>query len=52
MPMIRECIVTTLSEEGSVHIAPLGLIAEEGGFIIAPFRPSERGVSAEHRYCP
>jgi hypothetical protein len=38
--MIRECIVTTLNEEGSVHIAPLGLIAEEGGFIIAPFRPS------------
>jgi hypothetical protein len=38
--MIRECIVTTLSEEGKVHIAPLGLIAEEGGWIIAPFRPS------------
>ena len=30
MPMIRECIVTTLNEEGRVHIAPLGLIAEEG----------------------
>jgi NAD(P)-dependent dehydrogenase (short-subunit alcohol dehydrogenase family) len=28
MPMIRECIVTTLNEEGKVHIAPLGLIAE------------------------
>ena len=40
MPMIRECIVTTLSEEGKVHIAPLGLIAEEDGWIIAPFRPS------------
>ena len=41
MPMIRECIVTTLSAEGKVHIAPLGLIAEEeGGWIIAPFRPS------------
>jgi uncharacterized protein len=40
MPMIRECIVTTLNEEGKVHIAPLGLIAEEGGWIIAPFRPS------------
>ena len=40
MPMIRECIVTTLNEEGRVHIAPLGLIAEEGGWIIAPFRPS------------
>ena len=45
MPMIRECIVTTLSDEGHVHIAPLGLIAttlddEAGGWIIAPFRPS------------
>jgi hypothetical protein len=40
MPMIRECILTTLNEEGKVHIAPLGLIAEEGGWIIAPFRPS------------
>ncbi len=40
MPMIRECIVTTLNEEGRVHIAPLGLIAEEGGWMIAPFRPS------------
>ncbi len=40
MPMIRECIVTTLNEEGKVHIAPLGLIAEEEGWIIAPFRPS------------
>jgi hypothetical protein len=38
--MIRETIVTTLNEEGKVHIAPLGLIAEEGGWIIAPFRPS------------
>ena len=40
MPMIRETIVTTLNEEGKVHIAPLGLIAEEGGWIIALFRPS------------
>ena len=47
MPMIRETIVTTISEEGRVHIAPLGLIAEplggqgQGqGWIIAPFRPS------------
>jgi hypothetical protein len=40
MPMIRECIVTTLNAEGRVHIAPLGLIVEEGGFIIAPFKPS------------
>lgn len=47
MPMIRETIVTTLSPEGKVHMAPLGLITEtpgaagaDGGWIIAPFRPS------------
>jgi hypothetical protein len=40
MPMIRETIVTTLNEEGKVHIAPLGLIAEEEGWILAPFKPS------------
>jgi hypothetical protein len=40
MPMIRETIVTTLNEEGRVHMAPLGLIAEGDGWIIAPFRPS------------
>lgn len=40
MPMIRECIVTTQSEEGRVHIAPLGLIEDGEGWIIAPFRPS------------
>ena len=40
MPMIRETIVTTLNDEGKVHIAPLGLIVEEEGWIIAPFKPS------------
>jgi uncharacterized protein len=40
MPMIRETIVTTLNQEGKVHIAPLGLIAEPGGWILAPFTPS------------
>jgi hypothetical protein len=40
MPMIRECIVTTINAEGAVHMAPLGLIAEGEGWIIAPFRPS------------
>lgn len=40
MPMIRETIVTTRNEEGQVHIAPIGLIAEGEGWIIAPFRPS------------
>ena len=40
MPMIRETIVTTMSAEGAVHIAPLGIIADGEGWIIAPFRPS------------
>lgn len=40
MPMIRECIVTTINAAGAVQIAPLGLIAAEDDWIIAPFRPS------------
>ncbi len=40
MPYIRECIVTTTDKTGKVHIAPLGIIAEKDGWIIAPFRPS------------
>lgn len=40
MPYIRECIVTTVNRTGAVHIAPLGIIAEEDGWVIAPFRPS------------
>ena len=41
MPMIIETVVTTRSLSGDVHIAPLGLIAHEGGWIIAPFKPSK-----------
>lgn len=40
MPMIRECIVTTLAADGVAHLAPLGLIEESEGWTIAPFRPS------------
>lgn len=40
MPVIRETIVTTVSRSGKAHLAPLGLIEEGGGFIIAPFLPS------------
>lgn len=40
MPMIRECIVTTLSDEGKLHIAPLGIIEDGKGWVVAPFRPS------------
>jgi uncharacterized protein len=38
--MIREVVVTTISERGEPHIAPLGLIEEKDGWTIAPFRPS------------
>src|SRR5215216_775558 len=40
MPLIRETIVTTADPNGRVHIAPLGIIADADGWIIAPFRPS------------
>jgi hypothetical protein len=40
MPRIVETIVTTMDAAGVVHIAPLGLIEEEGGWVIAPFKPS------------
>ena len=40
MPMIRESIVITTDAAGNAHIAPLGLIEEEGGFVVAPFAPS------------
>lgn len=38
--MINETIITTLNEDGSVHIAPMGVRREEGYFVIAPFKPS------------
>lgn len=38
--MIRESIVTTVSPDGSVHIAPMGVIWREGAPVLAPFRPS------------
>jgi hypothetical protein len=41
MPMIRETIVTTIDGEGKIHIAPLGIIAHGGRWILAPFRPSK-----------
>ncbi|HET6375421.1 MAG TPA: DUF447 domain-containing protein [Methylocella sp.] len=40
MPMIRETVVTTMSRSGKAHIAPLGLIEDQEGWIIAPFCPS------------
>ena len=38
--MIRECIITTINAAGNPQIAPLGLIEDGEGWIIAPFRPS------------
>lgn len=40
MPYIRETILTTINKAGKVHIAPLGIIRERDGWVIAPFRPS------------
>lgn len=40
MPMIREVILSTVSGGGLIHVAPIGIIADEGGWIVAPFRPS------------
>lgn len=38
--MIREVILSTSDSAASVHLAPIGLIEEESGVIVAPFRPS------------
>lgn len=40
MPFIRESIVTTLRDDGTPHIAPLGLHEDGDRLIVAPFKPS------------
>ncbi len=40
MPLIIETIVTTTDAAGVPHVAPLGLIEDGDGWMIAPFRPS------------
>ena len=40
MPFIRESIVTTRNEDGSAHVAPLGVIEEGDLLVLAPFAPS------------
>lgn len=40
MPFIRECIVTTLRKDNSVHIAPMGIHEIENDLVILPFKPS------------
>ncbi|MBA8881411.1 DUF447 domain-containing protein [Phyllobacterium myrsinacearum] len=41
MTYIRETIVTTVDAAGIAHIAPLGIIQQDDGWVIAPFRPSK-----------
>lgn len=48
MPLIHECVITTLSPDGRPHIAPLGLIEEGAHWIAAPFRPSTTLFNLEH----
>jgi hypothetical protein len=38
--MINETIITTLNEDGSAHIAPMGVRREDEFYVIAPFKPS------------
>ncbi len=38
--MINESIITTLNEDKSVHLAPMGVRCEDNFFVIAPFKPS------------
>jgi hypothetical protein len=38
--MIQETIVTTINQQGIVHIAPMGIHVENNEFIILPFKPS------------
>ena len=40
MPFIRESIITTLHEDGSPHIAPMGVHETNKGLMLAPFKPS------------
>lgn len=40
MPFIRESIITTLHEDGNVHIAPMGVHETDKGLMLAPFKPS------------
>lgn len=40
MPLIRETIIITEDSQGRAHLAPLGLIEQRDGFVIAPFSPS------------
>ncbi len=38
--MIYETIVTTCSAAGEPHVAPMGIVEQDGMVVLAPFRPS------------
>jgi uncharacterized protein len=38
--MIQETIITTISDSGTVHIAPMGVHVADKQFVILPFKPS------------
>ncbi len=40
MPFIRESIITTLHDNGTAHIAPMGVHETDNGLMLAPFKPS------------
>ena len=40
MPFIRECIVTSIRDDKSIHIAPMGIHEDGEHLIILPFKPS------------
>lgn len=40
MPFIRESIITTLHEDGQIHITPMGAHETSKGLMLAPFKPS------------
>ena len=40
MPFIRESIITTVRDDGSAHIAPMGVHETDKGLMLTPFKPS------------
>ena len=38
--MIHETVVTTVSPEGQVHVAPMGVVADARTILLKPFKPS------------
>jgi hypothetical protein len=47
--VITESIITTVNPDGSPHIAPMGVIWQEGKPVLAPFRPSSTLSNLENR---